>query len=110
MPMLAAIAPSIAAVAPGSQFSYNHWNGVALTDDKTGKFTGCLVGSTYANGTTLGFYVGSAGYVTIGLTRRDWNFTPGQKIHIEMRIDQRYSVRTVAVAFSTDALRVELPA
>jgi hypothetical protein len=61
-------------IVPGSAFKYNKWIGEALTNDKTGGFSHCIVGSTYVSGITLGFNVFANGNVNIGFKRPDWVF------------------------------------
>ncbi len=79
------VAPSRAAMIPGSQFTYNRWNGAGWTDDHFGGFSHCVVSSTYVDGTTLLFSVNAAQAVTIGFARPDWKFNPGQEVQATLQ-------------------------
>jgi len=69
---------------------FNNWAGGAYTNDTTGGFSHCAVGSQFSNGTAMYFSVGLHGAVTIAFARQDWNFKKGEKIEGEIKIDDRY--------------------
>ncbi len=67
-----------------------NWFGGAYTDDKTGSFLSCVVGTTFANKTMLNIYLYASGVIGIGISQDDAKFPTGIAINGNIKVDDRY--------------------
>lgn len=71
-------------------FMVGNWRGPAYNDDRTNAFTGCSIGASFVNGSTLFINVGPAGAPSLGFFCPQWMLTPGSVVSGQIKIDDRY--------------------
>lgn len=83
------------------------WELNAYTDDKTHKFTACLINMPYTTGTSLFFYIDRGFAWSMVLYNPTWQLQKGASYLLSYAIDSGRAVRTTARV--TDAHMVEVP-
>jgi hypothetical protein len=95
-------------VIPGSQRSIQGWT-LAAFGAKGRGFDHCAIGIAYRNGIILHFVMFANRNWGIGWTRDAWNFRVGQRVALQVDIDNASSNSLTAVARTPSHLLVELP-
>src|SRR5436309_1664413 len=81
------------AAGPFGTIHVGTWKGGAFTNDSTGAFAHCVVGSDYASG--VGLLIGQASDHSwiLGFTSGGWNLTQGTTIPIDIVLDGQTQFR-----------------
>jgi|GEM_PF-1527385 len=105
--LLCGLGTSQAAVV--ENFRQGGWNGVAFTDDESGRLSTCVASAGYRSGITLYVQVDSTYSWAIGFSAPHWNMEVGSDIPLQYRIDSGAWQQGVAKATSKDLARMQMP-
>jgi len=94
---------------PYGSISVGNWKGGAYTDDKTGSFSHCAAGASYASGVYFLVMIDHAGGWSLGFMHERWRLTTGQAFPLTLTFDgqQPFSVHGVPIA--DKLVRVPMP-
>lgn len=103
---------SIAATAeqiPGSDFSYQNWQGQAWTFAGTSTFSHCAISASYVSGDILILSVNSDGTVGLGVQSSGLQLTAGETFPVTLSVDSRPPIYATATAAASDFAGLHIP-
>ena len=92
------------------RISYGSWTGGIYINDKTGKFSHCVVSANYKSGITLLFSVTKSINWQVGFSKKTWNLTVGKKYRVRYQVDRHKVFSGTARAVSKKLSTIKLPA
>ena len=92
------------------RISYGTWSGGIYINDKTGKFSHCVVSANYKSGITLLFSVTKSINWQVGFSKKTWNLTVGKKYRVRYQVDRHKVFSGTARAVSKKLSTIKLPA
>lgn len=97
-----------AGAIPGSEFSYENWQGAAYVGEETNEFMHCGVGALYRSGDYLYFTVNRDATVTVAVHNSLWKLKPGDSFAVSIYIDRRAPFYGTATAISENAAALKI--
>jgi len=91
-------------------FKVGQWSGRAWQSDKTGKFSHCVVRTSYKSGLRLSFSNFASGRFSIGLFKKEWQLGQGKRYPINVLVDGKDVGSFRARALTDQLLNLFLPA
>jgi hypothetical protein len=84
------------------------WSVFAYTDDTSGAFTHCAVGSTYRSGVMLMFVINKDKEWSMALSSSNWDLTVGNKYTFDVRLDDARGENWFGFATTSKLISVPL--
>ena len=97
------------AAGPFGTIHVGQWSGGAYTDDKTGTFSHCAAGTTYASGINLVVGQNANSSWLIGFASPSFHLTPGETFPIDLTFDGKPQARIFGTADSTQLVSGIMP-
>lgn len=108
--LLAVFAGSTAqARGPYGSISVGNWKGGAYTDDRTGSFSHCAAGASYASGIYFLVMIDHAGGWSLGFMHEEWRLTTGQAFPLTLTFDGQQPFNVHGVPIADKLVRVSMP-
>lgn len=97
------------AAGPFGAIHVGQWSGGAYTDEKTGTFSHCAAGTTYASGINLVVGQNANSSWLIGFASPSFHLTPGETFPIDLTFDGQAQARIFGTAASTQLVSGIMP-
>lgn len=94
---------------PGSEFSYQNWQGAAWTFVGTSNFSHCAISAPYVTGDILILSVNAGGTIGIGVQSDNLRLTVGETFPVTLLIDGRAPIYATATAASNNFAGLHIP-
>jgi S1-C subfamily serine protease len=104
------VASTALAAGPFGTIKVGEWNGGIYTNNDTGAFSHCGVGTTYGNGVTLIVGREASNAWLIGFAGPNFQFNKGETFAIDVLLEGQIRARLVGTALARDFVQAILPA
>jgi hypothetical protein len=94
---------------PGSEFSYQNWQGQAWTFAGTSTFSHCAISTPYVTGDILILSVNADGTVGLGVQSSGLRLTAGETFPVTLTVDSRPPIYATATAAASDFAGLHIP-
>jgi hypothetical protein len=91
------------------RFFVGDWQGSAYSDDATGKFSHCGIGSQYVSGHWLHFGVLRDFSLALSVSDDRWSLVPGEAYPVRLLVDMHAPVDAVAKAITSHQAVIQFP-
>ena len=103
------VASGATAAGPFGTIHVGGWSGGAYTDDKTGAFSHCAAGTSYANGINVIVGQNANASWLIGFASPSFHLTLGETFPIDLTFDGQPQARVFGTALSTELVSGIMP-